>query len=604
MKQYKATTPIHTVSKIRKILSNIGILLLERHMIHDKFSSCRVVIGNDGLGKLNIGTNGKGRTFEYSLASGYAEFMERLENHLLLNSKKMLTDKTFNIFEVAKKEEKKSGFLYDQREKNVPFSDISKTFMEEIIRMCGFNSVNELNANIAQNASKTKPLVIPFYDVKNKTVIEIPIEFSLLLTGSNGMASGNTPKEAILQALCEIFERYVISEIYWNEYTPPTIPLSFFAETEIGKILSLYQKETGNKVIVKDCSLNKGIPAIGLIIINENEQLYNFKIGVDFVPAVALERCFTEIHQGRNSFEGLPFEFVKTKGVDAAEKKFVERNLIKIFINDSGFWPISVLHGEESYRFKEFNHLLGESNAYDLKYSLDLIEKMGYHVYIRNNSFLGFPAYYVVVPGMSQIIKTNPFVSIYKSSFVNFSLINKLGSVTVEIARKVFTAIDENYEVLKEEDFALNRVFVFNTNEDLRDLSIEMLAALLALYLKDDMNAIKYLALYLNGKDKKKYSYFYACLDYLKLKNSSAFPDDVLSVLYGHKMMTEVVGDLDDRNAIFQYYKFPNCPNCEKCKLKQECKHEAIMQLNDCVNRNSALLDQQEVQFDIENNKE
>ena len=147
MKQYKATTPIHTVSKIRKILSNIGILLLERHMIHDKFSSCRVVIGNDGLGKLNIGTNGKGRTFEYSLASGYAEFMERLENHLLLNSKKMLTDKTFNIFEVAKKEEKKSGFLYDQREKNVPFSDISKTFMEEIIRMCGFNSVNELNAN-------------------------------------------------------------------------------------------------------------------------------------------------------------------------------------------------------------------------------------------------------------------------------------------------------------------------------------------------------------------------------------------------------------------------------------------------------------------------
>ena len=131
-----------------------------------------------------------------------------------------------------------------------------------------------------------------------------------------------------------------------------------------------------------------------------------------------------------------------------------------------------MLHGEESYRFKEFNHLLGESNAYDLKYSLDLIEKMGYHVYIRNNSFLGFPAYYVVVPGMSQIIKTNPFVSIYKSSFVNFSLINKLGSVTVEIARKVFTAIDENYEVLKEEDFALNRVFVFNTNEDLRDLSI------------------------------------------------------------------------------------------------------------------------------------
>ena len=153
-------------------------------------------------------------------------------------------------------------------------------------------------------------------------------------------------------------------EIYWNEYTPPTIPFSFFSETEIGKTLSLYQKETGNKVIIKDCSLGKGIPAIGLIIINEAEQLYNFKLGVDFIPTVALERCFTEIHQGRNSFEGLPFKFIKTKCIDVVEKKLAERNLMKIFINGTGFWPMSVLQGEESYMFKGFNHLLGESNSY------------------------------------------------------------------------------------------------------------------------------------------------------------------------------------------------------------------------------------------------
>lgn len=54
-------------------------------------------------------------------------------------------------------------------------------------------------------------------------------------------------------------------------------------------------------------------------------------------------------------------------------------------------------------------------------------------------------------------------------------------------------AIDENYKILKEEGFTLNRVFVFNTNEDLKDLTIEMLGALLALYLRDDINAIKYL---------------------------------------------------------------------------------------------------------------
>ena len=118
MKKYKAEAPICTIGKIRKILSDIGILLLEQHLIHDNFSSCRVTFGNNGLDKLNIGTNGKGRTFEYSLASGYAEFMERLENHLLLNSKKMLTDKTFNIFAVEKKKAIRI-FSMTKREKSI-----------------------------------------------------------------------------------------------------------------------------------------------------------------------------------------------------------------------------------------------------------------------------------------------------------------------------------------------------------------------------------------------------------------------------------------------------------------------------------------------------
>lgn len=122
---------------------------------------------------------------------------------------------------------------------------------------------------------------------------------------------------------------------------------------------------------------------------------------------------------------------------------------MKIFINGTGFWPMSVLQGEETYEFKGFNHLLGESNSYDLKYSINLIESMGYNVYIRNNSFLGFPAYYVVVPGMSQIIKTNPFVSIYKPSFVYFSLINKLGSVTVDMAKKYLWRLMKTIKFLK-----------------------------------------------------------------------------------------------------------------------------------------------------------
>ena len=101
MKKYKAFPPETTIANIRTALHKLGLLLHESHILHRDFYSCRVILGNKDLLPLNIGTNGKGRSFEYSLASGYAEFMERLQNQLLLNSKKMLTSKTFNVYSVA-----------------------------------------------------------------------------------------------------------------------------------------------------------------------------------------------------------------------------------------------------------------------------------------------------------------------------------------------------------------------------------------------------------------------------------------------------------------------------------------------------------------------
>lgn len=40
---------------------------------------------------LDIGTNGKGGSYQYALASGYAEFMERLQNGILFRGYKNAT---------------------------------------------------------------------------------------------------------------------------------------------------------------------------------------------------------------------------------------------------------------------------------------------------------------------------------------------------------------------------------------------------------------------------------------------------------------------------------------------------------------------------------
>lgn len=603
MKKYKAYPPETTISNIRTTLHNLGLLLHESHILHKDFYSCRVILGNKGLLPLNIGTNGKGRSFEYSLASGYAEFMERLQNQLLLNSKKMLTSKTFNVYSVASSDD--SGInkaTYSLDEQYIATSMLDSIVCEELARMSGFSCSEEFTDELKKFKQENKNLCVPFYDVQSNTDRFFPIEILQLLTGSNGMASGNTPKEAILQSICEIFERFVISELYWKELTPPTISLSSFSDGHIKEVIDRYIEENKDyTVVIKDCSLGLGIPAVGLLIIDTRNNKYNFKIGVDFVPEVALERCFTEIHQGRDIFGGLPYSFIDTTCRDDESVKKAEDNLMKIFIDGTGYWPVSILRGTPSYEFKGFNAEYGLSNSDDVRMAFSLIHNLGYNIYIRNNSTLGFPAYYVIVPGMSQIIAKNPFVSVYKPSFIDMSLINQLGRVTEDIAGKILNSINENFNAMKSNSFALTHVFVHNTNEDLNELSVEMLATLLALYVNDTTTAIKYLELYLMDKSKIEYQYYYACLDYLKLRGGC---QDILKLLYGKELASEVCDDLNVPHKVLQHYNFPNCPDCKNCKLCKECSQQTIEAISEKVKSFGIAIDQRQTQSDLWNNSD
>ena len=46
---------------------------------------------------------------------------------------------------------------------------------------------------------------------------------------------------------------------------------------------------------------------------------------------------------------------------------------------------------------------MSESDALDLDYLVNIVEESGYEIYIRDNSYLGFPSFHVVIPGMSEI---------------------------------------------------------------------------------------------------------------------------------------------------------------------------------------------------------
>ena len=85
-KKYKNIRPIDTINNIRNLLCSWDILLKEDSNACYNFHSCRLTISDKALAPFDIGTNGKGRAYDFSLASGYAEFMERFQNRILFDS--------------------------------------------------------------------------------------------------------------------------------------------------------------------------------------------------------------------------------------------------------------------------------------------------------------------------------------------------------------------------------------------------------------------------------------------------------------------------------------------------------------------------------------
>ena len=67
MKKYKKCAPGETVNSIRRILCGYNILLKEDYRELYDFHSCRLTLSDPNLESFNIGTNGKGRSFEYAM---------------------------------------------------------------------------------------------------------------------------------------------------------------------------------------------------------------------------------------------------------------------------------------------------------------------------------------------------------------------------------------------------------------------------------------------------------------------------------------------------------------------------------------------------------
>lgn len=428
LKLYKNASPIETIHTIRKILFENNIFLIES--VHKKDSltgicSCRVIIGNDNIRDLNIGSNGKGMNTEYALASAYAEFIERFQNGALFWKLSGITSSSPGSFSVAKKD----------------FIIITKKFIKLVYGELKDN--DDILSKYIENLNEFKVISLNEYQSENKVLL--PVELFNRMTGSNGMASGNTMLEAIIQGLSEIFERYVIQELFLNKMTPPQIDIKYFEGTEILERIKKLENR-GIKYKILDCSLGKGLPVIGLLL--EKNNKYHIHFGADPSPITALERCLTETLQGRSVDEIPLLPLLKV----TADKKVLFENEKKEYTDSTGQVPMWILYSEYSWPFNGFVHNVSMTDEDDMRYYLKILSDLDKKLYVHENSFLGFPSVRLYVPGMTENHCPYLELCIEKSIPIDLEkLLNRLPILTNEEYKKLAYGIKQwlktDYEI-------------------------------------------------------------------------------------------------------------------------------------------------------------
>lgn len=573
-KKYKEKSPESTINLIRKILEDCEVFLKETSTKKDNLHSCRLTIENNELDGLDIGTNGKGRSYLYSLASGYAEFMERIQNDMLINENSLryiiesirhsVEFQNSLLYSSLEAQDLIPDFVYDPDEKYLKIDELTQLYGEELMKMFSFNDLDELVLFLQSLRRPHGFLCTKFYSVELEKEVYFPIDLAFLSDGSNGMCAGNTSEEAILQGFCEVFERYAVANIYFNHITPPSIPMETFKGSYVYDKLRYLNNEYGYEFIVKDCSMGYDLPVIGLIIIDRKNNLYNFKVGADFVPHIALERCVTELFQSRSG--AIKISFLKTQNNLDYGSDYTNEQYMKTIKNGTGQWPITIFSSEVSYQFNGFNPSYGNTNYSDLRNSLDLIKKMGANVYIRNCSYLGFPSFNIVVPGMSnlfhkgsaQYLQNNFMLSLDQSRLLRVSTPYSLDEF-IDITVKW---LEENLD--KHNEFTFNDLFPYYTSKELADLDPQLFLAMSYYYKMDYEKSYNHMCMFLEGKGVD-YEYYYACCDYIKAKNNSN-ENKILSILsnkYSRIICEEVIEDMSVEKDIFQYYSFDQHLNIE-----------------------------------------
>ena len=367
-----------SINKLKAVLVDVGIettFSQEKHPLKNCFS---VNLASTEAPN-HIYTNGKGIISDASIASAYGEYIERLQtNNVFIDfytpNRKYFPD------EIA--------FDFDGDYLNAKLKKIYNPNGElEPKDLIDFNS-----------DYMDKIVALPFINQTTNEKTYIPINILSNLFVSNGLATGNTADEAKVQALSEIFERYVKIKIIKEGLSLPKFP-----EEIVKSFPKVYEdlialREMGYIVEVLDSSLGGVFPVTAISFINPKNSTLFVSFGAHPILEVSLERTMTELMQGRDLTNLDAFE-IPTFDMDLVSDSF---NIEAHFIDSNGKIGFPFLSAKKSYEYAPWNYA-GNGSADEYAYLLDILATQDKEMYLREYTYLGFYSCQMIIPGFSEV---------------------------------------------------------------------------------------------------------------------------------------------------------------------------------------------------------
>lgn len=551
---HKAVPPLETIRRVRKILADLDIFTVETFnapAYRTAAYSCRVELGDEPFLGAGFSVNGKGMSPRWALASAYGELMERLSCGALLPQ---FPDET---------------------------NDQSPTSPNEFAQHCpaafvqgmGTSSRDALAAFL-QSAYQGKPLICSLYtDVESGEQVPLPDDLLRDLCGTTGLCAGNTPDEAMLQGLMEIFERYATRKIYQFRLTPPTISDAYFEGTDVLNRL----RSLGLRYSIRDCSLGKGFPVIGLVLTLADGKR-TMRLGAAASPVTALERCLTEIYQGTAA--AATGRFWPLGALDTGNAYQLFAAYCETISTGSGAWPDETLDGEPSYPFTGFRQTVFSSDEQAIHYYTALSAQWGGHLYARNCNLLGFPAYRLYMPGASEAFFN---FTLTQQDYILWQRLRTHRETVLRLPR----ATPEALKALALDVLAARKVTMPIAREPLAWLCGKAMpgigaleGALIPLLLGAAghyASASTELSVFLNtpvsAQTPKRYLKALLAFWLALAKNDSPQASaNRIAPIYGAALAARCLQSITDPAILFPQEDWPVCPDCGNCALRKRCR--------------------------------